>query len=34
MHENRIHRMMTAGIDEETSRSIAELHGGGGRAYM
>ena len=34
MHENRIHRMMTAGIDEDTARSIAELHGGGGRAYM
>ena len=34
MHENRINRLKTAGLDEETAKSIAELHGGGGRAYM
>ena len=34
MHETRIHRLMLAGLDENTARKIAELHGGGGKAYM
>jgi hypothetical protein len=34
MHETRIHRLTLAGLDERTARKIAELHGGGGKAYM
>ena len=34
MHETRIHRMTTAGLSEATSKRIAELHGGGSKAYM
>ena len=34
IHETRIPRLMTAGLDEDKARKIAELHGGGGKAYM
>ncbi len=34
MHETRVHRLMLAGLDEATSKTISELHGGGGKAYM
>ena len=30
MHETRIHRLTTAGLDEDMAQKIAELHGGGG----
>ena len=34
MHDTRIHRLMLAGLDENTAQKISELHGGGGKAYM
>jgi hypothetical protein len=34
MHETRIRRLVLAGLGEDTATQIAELHGGGGRAYM
>ena len=34
MHETRIGRLMTAGLDEDKALRIADLHGGAGKAYM